>query len=83
MGVDRNDIGAFTASADRVQVLASAVRIDDLCIERPLIVSYLRGISPDKQQIALVHALEVGVKELAARRERFQGQTPSAVAPQV
>jgi hypothetical protein len=32
----------------------------------------LPAIAPDKQEIALVHALEVGVTELASRRERFQ-----------
>jgi len=36
------------------------------------IVAYLRAIAPDKQEIALLHALEVGVTELASRRERFQ-----------
>jgi hypothetical protein len=70
--MDRNDIGAFTATADKVQVLSSMVRVDDLNIDRPTIVAYLRGITPDKQSIALVHALEVGVKELQARRERFK-----------
>jgi hypothetical protein len=35
------------------------------------IVPYLRGIALDKQEIALVHALEVGITELIARRERF------------
>ena len=35
-------------------------------------VPYLKAIAPDTQAIALVHALEVGVTELALRRERFQ-----------
>jgi hypothetical protein len=48
------------------------MRIHDLSIERPAIVAYLKAIAPDKQEIALVHALEVGVTELASRRERFQ-----------
>jgi hypothetical protein len=48
------------------------VRIRDLSIERPAIVAYLNALAPDKQAIALVHALEVGVTELALRRERFQ-----------
>jgi len=55
-----------------VEVQLGAVSIQDLRIERPAIVAYLRAIAPDKQEIALLHALEVGVTELALRRERFQ-----------
>jgi hypothetical protein len=47
-------------------------RIHDLSIERPSIIAYLQTIAPDKQAIALVHALEVGVTELVARRGRFK-----------
>ena len=36
------------------------------------IVGYLKTIAPDKQAIALIHALEVGVTEMLARRERFR-----------
>jgi hypothetical protein len=55
-----------------VQVVGTTMRIHDLCIERPSIVAYLGKIAPDKQEIALLHALEVGITELIARRERFQ-----------
>jgi len=55
-----------------VEVLGSTMRIHELCIERPNIVSYLGKIAPEKQEIALLHALEVGITELIARRERFQ-----------
>ena len=55
-----------------MEVLATTMRIHELSIERPAIVAYLQRIPPDKQAIALVHALEVGVTELAARRERFK-----------
>ena len=59
--------------ADRsIQVLAQAVRVHELTIERPAIAAYLENIAPEKLEIALVHALEVGVNELAARRERFR-----------
>lgn len=58
---------------DRVlEMLPTSMRIHDLCIERPSIVAYLQTISPEKQTIALVHALEVGVTEVLARRGRFQ-----------
>ena len=59
-------------SVRSVEVLGTSVRIRDLSIERPAIVAYLNALAPDKQAIALVHALEVGVTELALRRERFQ-----------
>ena len=55
-----------------VEVLDTTMRIHELSIERASIVAYLQKISPDKQEIALVHLLEVGVTELLARRERFQ-----------
>ena len=56
----------------QVQVLATSMTIHDLSIERASIVSYLKTIAPDKQAIALIHALEVGVTEMLARRERFR-----------
>jgi hypothetical protein len=56
----------------QVQVLATSMTIHELSIERPSIVEYLRAIAPDKQAIALVHAIEVGVTEMLARRERFK-----------
>jgi hypothetical protein len=53
-----------------VQVLSTTMRIRDLTIEKPEIIEYLRRIAPSKQEIALVHALEVGITEMQARRER-------------
>ena len=55
-----------------VQVLATKMQIHDLCIERPAIVAYLQNIAPEKQELALLHALEVGITEMVARRERFR-----------
>ncbi len=55
-----------------VQVLSMRMRIHDVNIDRPTVVAYFKNIPADKQEIALVHALEVGVAELAARRERFK-----------
>ena len=63
------------AAGDRqaqVEVQESSLTIHDLSIERASIVDYLKTIAPDKQTIALVHALEVGVTEMLARRERFR-----------
>jgi methyl coenzyme M reductase subunit C-like uncharacterized protein (methanogenesis marker protein 7) len=55
----------------QVQVLSTSMTIHDLSIARPSIVEYLRTIDPDKQAIALVHAIEVGVTEMLARRGRM------------
>lgn len=54
----------------RVEVLERTMRIHDLSIERPDIVDYLAGIPADKQEIALVHAVQVGITEILARRPR-------------
>jgi hypothetical protein len=53
-----------------IQVLSMKMRIQDVSIDRPAVVAYFNAIPADKQEIALVHALEVGVAELAARRAR-------------
>ena len=68
------------ASCGSVQVLATKMRIRDLCIERPEVVSYLQNIVPDKQEIALVHAIQVGIVEIVARRERFRHDSARTAA---
>ena len=66
-------LAPMAASTERpVQVLATTMTIHELTIERPAIVAYLQNIPADKQEIALVHALEVGITEVVARRERFR-----------
>ena len=68
-----DDPGPIAPAADRtVEVDGSTLHIRDLITERASIVGYLRTIAPSKQEIALLHALEVGITELAARRERFK-----------
>jgi len=62
----------LAATPERVQVLATSMHIRDLSIERPSIIAYLQNIAPEKLEIALVHALEVGITEMQARRERFR-----------
>jgi hypothetical protein len=59
-----------TTTRRSIQVLSMKMRIQDVSIERPAIVAYFNAIPADKQEIALIHALEVGVAELAARRGR-------------
>jgi hypothetical protein len=56
----------------QVQVLSTSMTIHELSIERSSIVDYLKTIAPDKQAVALVHAREVGITEMIARRERFK-----------
>jgi len=55
-----------------IQVLSTTVRVHELTIERPAVVAYLQHIAAEKQEIALVHAIDVGVTELVARRERLK-----------
>jgi len=55
-----------------LQVQPESVHVEDLTIDRKVVVEYLQTIAAEKQAIAFVHALEVGVTELLARRERFR-----------
>ena len=55
-----------------VQVLSMRMKIRNVSIDRPAIVQYFKNIPTDKQEIALVHAIEVGIAELTARRERIK-----------
>ena len=58
-----------------VEVTSHVVHIHDVSCERSSVVKYLEGIPPGKQEIALIHALEVGITELLARRARFRTTT--------
>jgi hypothetical protein len=55
-----------------IEVSSGTVRLHEVTIDRPAIAAYLEHIAPEKLEIAFVHALEVGVTELVARRERFK-----------
>ena len=69
----RHEFEPIAGSSGRsVQVFASSVRIQSLVIDRPTVAAYLGGVANDKQELALIHALEVGVTELVARRRRFK-----------
>jgi hypothetical protein len=59
-----------TPMQPHVELQSSKMLIHELAVERPDILDYIRTIAPDKQEIALVHALEVGVTEIVARRRR-------------
>jgi hypothetical protein len=70
--MDPKPLGALDTVATPVQphveLQSSKMLIHELAVERPDILDYIRTIAPDKQEIALVHALEVGVTEIVARR---------------
>ena len=66
------DARPSTSDTHGVEVTPTSVHIHDVSVERPAIVKYLEAIAPGKQEIALIHALEVGVTELIARRVRFK-----------
>jgi hypothetical protein len=73
LNVSPDDLAPLPASTEpSVEVLSDSMLIHELCIERPAIIAYLQAIPADKQTIALVHAIEVGVTELVARRQRFR-----------
>ena len=65
----RHDVQPMATSTN-VQVLSTTMHIHDLSIEQPAVVAYLQAIEPGKQEIALVHAIQVGITELVARRAR-------------
>jgi hypothetical protein len=68
---DDNIIEPMAATTRRsIQVLSMKMRIHDVNIDRPAVVAYFSSIPADKQEIAFVHALELGVAELMARRNR-------------
>ena len=68
-----HEVTHVAASAGRsVELLGNTMTIHQLFIERASIVSYLQTIPLEKQEIALVHALEVGVTEVIARRQRHK-----------
>jgi hypothetical protein len=58
-----------------VEVLTTTMRVQKLVIDRPAVVAYFQGIPADKQEIAFVHALEIGIAELAVRRSKFNRAT--------
>ena len=56
-----------------VEVLADGMRIKEILVSRPDVVAYIEGIAPDKREVALIHAIEVGITEILVRRRRTLG----------
>jgi len=59
--------------APAVEVLADGLRINEVWVSRQDVIAYIEGIAPDKREVALVHAIEVGVTEILVRRRRTLG----------
>lgn len=70
MATQNHDIQPIAEPSGSVQVLSDTTHIHELSLEQPAVVAYLQTIDPGKQEIALVHAIEVGITELVARRAR-------------
>lgn len=54
-----------------VEVLKTAMRINEVLVAHPDVVAYIGSIDPAKREVALVHAIEVGVTEILQRRRRI------------
>lgn len=70
MATQNRDVEPTAAAPGAVQVLTETMHIHELSIEHPAVVAYLQTVDPGKQEIALVHAIDVGIAELVARRAR-------------
>jgi hypothetical protein len=76
-----SNLGAHTKpSGKRVELLGSTVHIDDLAVPLNEAAEYLREIPSEKRELAFVHAVQVGMAEIIARRKRFSKNGHSAFA---
>jgi hypothetical protein len=62
-----------TTMGPAVEVSKAGMRINEVWVTRADVVAYINGITPDKREVALVHAIEVGVTEILVRRRRGGG----------
>lgn len=63
------------ATTRSVNVQRREIQIQNLTIERQGIVDYLKNVTAGNLEVALVHALEVGVVAIVARRAEFLRRT--------
>jgi hypothetical protein len=66
---------------NRVELRGTTVHVDDLYVPLNEAAEYLRQIPMEKRELAFLHAVEVGVTEIMARRERFREGSLSAFGP--
>lgn len=59
-----------------VALIGSTVHIGNLDVPLDAAVEYMRGIPEEKWEAAFVHAVQVGMTEIIARRRRFQMGAP-------
>jgi hypothetical protein len=71
-------LGSEQPTRGRVELTATSVRIAALEIPIKAMVNYLQNIPSARRELALVHALEVGITEILARRTRFHHGQDSA-----
>lgn len=64
-------VSVATNLQSQVELQPSKLLIHELAVSRPEILDYMRAISPDKREIAVMHAIEVGVMEIVARKRRM------------
>jgi hypothetical protein len=66
MLIDIDPVGVSVQSS----ATTSCLRIREFSVQTRSVVDYLKSIAPDKREIALAHALEVGIAELLRRRAK-------------
>lgn len=75
-------IGDTKAGTPRVALLGSTLHIGNLEVPLDAAAEYMRGIPEEKWEAAFVHAVQVGMSEIVARRRRFHtGANAAARAP--
>ena len=75
-------IGADVKLAtQRVALQGSTVHIGHLEVPLDQAAEYMRGIPAEKWELAFVHAVQVGMTEIMARRRRFQMGAQSVPVP--
>ena len=77
-------IGADVKPAtQRVALQGSTVHIGHLEVPLDHAAEYMRGIPAEKWELAFVHAVQVGMTEIMARRRRFQMSRTEVDTPAV
>jgi hypothetical protein len=74
-------IGDTKAGTHRVALLGSTLHIGNLEVPLDAAAEYMRGIPEEKREAAFVHAVQVGMSEIVARRRRFQAGAHTIAGP--
>ena len=70
-------------ATQRVALQGSTVHIGHLEVPLDQAAEYMRGIPAEKWEIAFVHAVQVGMTEIMARRRRFQMSRTNVETPAI